>query len=448
MVGSRRLTDLAEDVAGRFGEAMSGMSPADGLVVALSGGADSAVCLWAAVRWAVGPVEGVHVDHSLPTSRRMREAAGRVGDALGASVRIEVVEVGAGASPEDRARQARYGALERAAEGRWILTGHTRDDQAETVLGNLLRGAGLDGLAGIPVRRGRIVRPLLEVGRDETRELATLLGLAWRDDPLNDNMRIRRNVLRRTVLPDLEERFNPRLKDALARTAAAAEGDRRVLETMVQRLPLVTGPAGVGMAAAILESVPGAVAARGARRLLREAGGPHAGSRRDVDMILAVAAGRRVSAPLGGGLTAIRRGALVMVVSSPEPGAPDMVTWGVPGTAEYGPWVLEAWLDDAPPVAFPLGASSVVWDADALPDQLEVRPARPGEEIAVAGVGHKPVTDVLAEAGVAADLRSRWPVVTAEGRPIWVPGGRRGDVGWVTAATRRYLWARARKEGA
>jgi tRNA(Ile)-lysidine synthetase-like protein len=216
---------------------------------------------------------------------------------------------------------------------------------------------------------------------------------------------------------------------------------------MARRMPMVTGAEGVGMAAALLETVPEAIAARGVRRLLRHAGGPHAGSRRDVEMVLAVAWGRRASAPLSGGLTAVRRGALVMVVSDRESGSPQPVVWVVPGTAEYGSWVLEAWLDEAPPAAFPVGAASVVWDADVLPDHLEVRPARAGEEMAVVGVGHKAVTDVLAEAGVPADLRPGWPVVAVDSGPIWVPGGRRGDAGWVTAATRRYLWARAWKEG-
>ena len=99
-------------------------------------------------------------------------------------------------------------ALEEVSED-WILLGHTADDQAETVLGNLLRSAGTRGLSGIRPQRDRFVRPLLEVSRSETRRLAALLDLPFVDDPQNDDLSIRRNRLRTETIPALAATYNP-----------------------------------------------------------------------------------------------------------------------------------------------------------------------------------------------------------------------------------------------
>ena len=136
--------------------------PPGSLLVALSGGADSAVLAWAAVA-ASDTVRAVFVDHRLDASDQLRAAATSIAAQLG--ITLDVVEAPierTAPSFEDAARAARYDALQAAAKpDELILTGHTADDQAETVLGHFLRGAGAAGLAGIPIRRGQIVRPLL-----------------------------------------------------------------------------------------------------------------------------------------------------------------------------------------------------------------------------------------------------------------------------------------------
>ncbi|HSR16270.1 MAG TPA: ATP-binding protein, partial [Gemmatimonadales bacterium] len=139
------------------------------LVVALSGGADSAVCAWAA-RESQPRARAVTIDHGLPASPQLVAAAASVARFLGLE---HTVIAAPAADDEDSLRRARYAALEGAATPEEIIvTAHTADDQAETILGNILRGAGAAGLGGMPPGRGRFLRPMLSLTRAEVRRLA------------------------------------------------------------------------------------------------------------------------------------------------------------------------------------------------------------------------------------------------------------------------------------
>jgi len=206
------------------------------MLVAFSGGADStALALGAGV---VGgrrgwPVRAVVVDHGLQagSSAVAREAAARL-EAF--SIPVEVVGVRVdetGEGVEAAARHARYAALLASASGgEAILLGHTLDDQAETVLLGLARGSGLRSLAGMRPRRGSFVRPLLGVRADTTRQACREWGVAWWDDPHNDEDRFTRVRVRRRVLPVLEAELGPGVADALARTAELAAADADYLD--------------------------------------------------------------------------------------------------------------------------------------------------------------------------------------------------------------------------
>lgn len=376
----------------------------------------------------------------------MEEAAAAVAEAVALRLSTVRVAVPAGASPEGQARAVRYRALESELSPReWLLTGHTADDQAETVLANLLRGAGTDGLAGIPVRRGRVVRPLLEVWRAEIRELATLLRLPWRDDPANADPEPLRNVVRRRLIPDLESRFNRALRASLVRTAGVLAAEAAVLESLAEPVA-VHGEEGMAqVAAAALQALPPPVAARVVRRALRSVVGGHAGGERDVRQALGVArAGGR--AELSGGVVAERVGPWLRLGAAAAPAPPAAAEWLLPGRVRYQDWTLEAWIETTPPVAFPLSAWQAVFDADAVGDRALVRSVGPGDRLPVPG-GHKQARDVLAESGVPAAARRAWPVVEVGGEVVWLPGVRRARSGWVRPATRRYLWAVATREG-
>lgn len=440
MAGSRRLTALSADVLSRIHPCV----PDGPLVVALSGGADSAVCAWAAA--ATGrPVRAIHVHHGFPASPHLEKAARAVAEELGIPLTVEQVTVPVGASPEGQARTVRYRVLESTpGTHESLLTGHTADDQAETVLGNLLRGSGAEGLAGIPRRRGRIVRPLLDVYRAETRELATLLGLPWVDDPANVDPAFRRTALRREIIPQLEATINPALRRSLVRTAAILAQEHAELDSAARVVVVEETATGVRVPAPLLVVLPPAVAARAVRRALRLVLGAYAGSAAEAARVVAVAGGGP-AAELSGGVRVERRGVWLTLDRAEQQAPPAPVEWPLPGRAEYGAWLLEGWIEHAAPPAFPLSPWVEVFDADHVTGPAVVRAAHPGDRVAISG-GHKPLGDVLAEGGVPKAERAVRPVVEASGSVIWVPGVRRAAAGWVSGTTRRYLWVRAAME--
>ena len=187
------------------------------------------------------------------------------------------------AGPEGAARAARYGALWPAADElgcAWLATGHTLDDQAETVLLQLLRGAGPDGLAGMAVRGGRLLRPLLGARRAETRACCAAIGLAWREDPTNAGDGPLRNRVRQQLLPLLEE-LRPGATQTLARTAALAADERAWLDPVVAETLAATLVEGVDsqapsarLDAEALAALPVALARRVVREAARRAGEP------------------------------------------------------------------------------------------------------------------------------------------------------------------------------
>jgi tRNA(Ile)-lysidine synthase len=211
VVGTRRLNQLAESVkeAADF--------PPPPFVVALSGGADSGACAWIAA--SLGPTRATHVHHGLAASDLMEAAAKAIAQTLG--IELDVVNIEVVPWSEGRARDLRYGALLGGLKpDEWLLTGHTADDQAETVFSNLLRGTGIEGLKGIPARRPPIARPLLGIDRSKTRELATLAGLKWIEDPTNLDLGPLRNRLRLRLLPQLEAEYNLSFRQHLVDVAS------------------------------------------------------------------------------------------------------------------------------------------------------------------------------------------------------------------------------------
>jgi tRNA(Ile)-lysidine synthase len=222
---TRRLTELTGAIKQRA------RLPEPPHVIALSGGADSAALADLVRSNFDDPTRCVHVNHGLAGSDLLASAAESIAKELSLPLEVVRVEVPKGPSPEARARDERYSALEGSISGKEsMLLGHTRNDQAETVLLNLVRGSGIRGLAGMPYRRGPgFFRPFLDVTRDETREYATLRGLPFVDDPTNSDQTIRRNRIRLEVIPRLEE-LNPNLIEALALTAEYLREDSEYLD--------------------------------------------------------------------------------------------------------------------------------------------------------------------------------------------------------------------------
>ena len=216
---------------------------ATGFVVGLSGGADSSALLAALVQLRgtnhLLPVRALHIDHGLQdAAASFREASESLCGALGVPLSIIAVPVLAptGVSIEAAARDARYAALGAQLQaGECLLTAHHGEDQAETLLLQALRGAGLKGLASMPICRefaaGWHLRPLLGVRRDDLRQFAAAKGIAGALDPMNADPRYDRVYLRRTLWPLIEARW-PGAGPALARSAAHAAEAQDLLDAI------------------------------------------------------------------------------------------------------------------------------------------------------------------------------------------------------------------------
>lgn len=413
--------------------------PAGPLVVALSGGADSAVLAWAAAQ-STETVRAVFVDHGLEPSSRLRQAAVDIASRLEISLDVVEAPVDRGTpSFEEAARTARYQALTAGAKpDETILTGHTADDQAETVLGNLLRGAGGGGLAGIPARRGQFFRPLLTIAREETRQLAGELGLPFFDDPDNESTSVRRNRLRHRLIPQLESEYNPQLKAALVQAGSLAAADDAVLENQAAAVPVLDDGEVVMIPAPLLAVLDVAIASRVVRRAIRRVRGPHAGTAEEIGAVLEVAEGTRAGAELTDRVRVEREGPMVVLSPGVVDPFPPLET-AIPGTVHFDRWRLDLIVTDDPPPA--LVGRTFVLDADRLDTDLLVRPAAAGERIEI-GDGGKRVGEALAEAGVPARLRPRWPVLESGGRIALIPGVRAAAWAWRGPSTARYLVAR------
>ncbi|MGK2949579.1 MAG: tRNA lysidine(34) synthetase TilS [Acidimicrobiales bacterium] len=256
---------------------------------AVSGGADSLALLALAVA-AGGLVTAVHVDHGLRAgSGAEAEVVAAAARRLGAGFRAERVVVPPGPNLEARARTARYGVL---PDG--VLTGHTADDQAETVLLNLLRGAALDGLAGFRPEQ----RPLRRLRRRDTHELCHRLDLEPVVDPTNTDPRFRRNRVRHELLPLLDAIAERDVVEVLARQADLIGADVALLDELARALDPTD--------AAALAAAPAALARRAIRQWLRHGHEQHPPSSASVERVLEVARGSAVACQVEGG-RAVRR---------------------------------------------------------------------------------------------------------------------------------------------
>ncbi|MEE1924311.1 tRNA lysidine(34) synthetase TilS [Pseudomonas sp. 148P] len=214
------------DLASRVQDKLAPWRDAPCWCVALSGGLDSTVLLHVLATLKERPaLRAIHVHHGLQHAADVwPEHCQRLCDALGVELLVRRVKVVQGASLEQAARDARYQAFAEVLQpGELLLTGQHREDQAETLLLRLLRGAGLRGLAAMPECRslaaGLLVRPLLDISRDDLLAFALAQGLSWVEDPSNADTRFNRNYLRHQVLPALTSRW-PQASRSLARASA------------------------------------------------------------------------------------------------------------------------------------------------------------------------------------------------------------------------------------
>ena len=288
------------------------------VLVACSGGADSlalAACLgFAAPR--LGLRAGLlSVDHGLQDGSRERAlAVAALAGPLGlAPAEALSVTVGRAGGPEAAARDARYEALSLAAprlDAVAVLLGHTRDDQAETVLLRLTRGSGTRSLSGMPATSGIYRRPLLGVARRTTRAACEALGLVPWDDPHNSDPAYTRVRVRHEVLPVLERELGPGVREALARTAGLCRDDADALDGWADEAYARCRGLGEELKVAELRELPGAVRRRVIQRAALAAGATASALAavhiEQVDRLVTDWRGQRV-VELPGGVGVVRR---------------------------------------------------------------------------------------------------------------------------------------------
>jgi tRNA(Ile)-lysidine synthase len=432
-------------LADALAEALARVAPIDRYRVAFSGGADSLALLhglWA-LRGRLAParIDAVHVHHGLhPDADTWAERCQVVCRRLG--VDLEVLRVDArprpGESPEAAARQARYRALSDMLDaGEAVCTAHHQRDQAETLLLQLLRGAGPAGLAAMPavasLGRGWLVRPILDVGPEALRDYLESHGMGWTEDPGNADRRYDRNFLRHEVMPRLMDRW-PGAQRTLAR-AAAHQADGMAVADALARLDLdaARDPRTGTLSLPALTALPAPRARNLLRGWLAERGLPAAGAVHLQEILDGLVSARNDAMPLVTWPGAeVRRHRDALHAQAPLPSHdPDRVLPWVPGEAlELPHGELDATLAEG------RGLRA----APSMGARVEVRFRRGGERFRPVGRRHSTTLKKLLQASdLPPWLRERVPLVYIDDElaavaGMWVAeahaaGGR--DSGWV-----------------
>jgi tRNA(Ile)-lysidine synthase len=398
----RKLSALA-DLAG----------PPSRLVIGFSGGLDSTVLLHAlASHWRESVLLAVYIDHQLhDESSNWGQQCGQVAGQLGVEFRsIEVdVDLQAGQGPEAAARSARYDALRSVIQhGDWLLSAHHKDDQAETLLLNLLRGSGPAGLAGIgevlPFAEGWLVRPMLEFSRSELREYASVNKLTWIDDPSNEDRQFDRNYLRHEVMPRLEKRW-PEATSRLRQSALLAGEAAGMLDQLAHADLQSLGQRPERLSVAGMRALPPERQRNVIRYVVRELGFPAPPSRQLQSLVDELIPAREDAQPLvcwnGVEVRRYRDSIYILAAIGDLADVPSR-------TIDDGALVLGA----------NMGELRLHPDAEAglstavVASGLEIRYRQGGEEIKLSGQSHtKKLKKLLQDEGVVPWMRERLPLV-------------------------------------
>jgi tRNA(Ile)-lysidine synthase len=392
-------------------EAARGLVVADEpLLVLVSGGGDSVCLLDVAVRLDAR-VTALHVNYGLREGAAgdeelVQELCSRLGVPLFAE-RVTLGDPAAG-NLQERARDARYALAERLAEGDYA-TGHTASDQAETVLYRLAVSPGSRALHGMPARRGRLVRPLLGVTREEVRAYLRSRGLEWREDPSNADRRFARARVRHDLIEALRS-IGPAAERTVAETARQLREEASVLDAAVDAALEELG-GGPGVSASVLGRQLPAVRRLVLRRLAEQAGGELAAG--EAEQILALGGRGSKSLDLGGGLRAVVEYGTLRFTRAPDAAVPDPVALPVPGHVRFGDWEVEA----------SVGGPGDVAVHGELGSILTVRGWRDGDRMRPVGLGGtKTLQDLFTDRKVPRALRHTLPVVVSGEEIVWVAG--------------------------
>jgi tRNA(Ile)-lysidine synthase len=274
------MTDAIVEIRSAVRVHLQQLEAGDTFLVAVSGGADSLALAYALLKeaqpLALRPI-AVTIDHQLQSTSA--EVAARTSDQLRgfgySEVKIEKVVVSRESGVEAGARDARYKALSDLADklkAKKVFLGHTRDDQAETVLLGLARGSGTRSLSGMAVENGIYIRPLLAITREQSVKACKEIGVDYWSDPHNINPEFSRVRVRREVLPVMEEKIGPGIAAALARSAALLRDDADALDAIAAQA--ISSLDLSDLDCELLSELPRAIRSRILRMAIYAAGAP------------------------------------------------------------------------------------------------------------------------------------------------------------------------------
>lgn len=446
-------------------------------VVAVSGGGDSVGLL--RVLHGLAPDLGLklsvaHLNHGVRGDAARRDAEFVRDLALSLGLPVDVGQwapVRPGHFEAD-ARRARYAWLQNVAAARGasvLAVGHTRDDQAETILHRIIRGTGPRGLAGMPSKRLLsddprvfLIRPLLSVSRADLGDYLQELGQTFLDDATNVDLAYTRARLRHDLLPKLARDYNPRVAEALVRLGKLAAANEAALESRLRALETDVLPAAapdhIELKRDRLVRLPGFLRAEVIRRAWRRAGWPEAGMSADRwRRMAAQARGQTVSRlSVGAGVELSTTGSedqppnrfiLKRLSAALHPLAErkDFVPLDVPGTVSWHDGTLSALLDPDPdPNCNSNSPRDETIDLDRVVPPLTVRAPAPGDRFQPLGMRGEsmPLNDFFRGRGVAREARARTPLLCDAVGIIWVAGHRIAERVKLTEQTRRTLGLR------
>nr|WP_255654977.1 tRNA lysidine(34) synthetase TilS [Cohnella sp. REN36] len=443
------------------------LRPGERVVAAVSGGPDSMALLHLlralSDEFGIG-LAAAHVNHRFRGTESDAEAAfvRRVCEEWGVPCEIALIDVPAyiaetGLSPQEAARDKRYAFLREVARrygARTIALGHHADDQAETVLMRLLRGSGIGGLAGIPMRRAEkeleLIRPLLRITKGELLLYDERYGVPYVTDSSNADPHYFRNAIRLEVMP-LLERFNPQLRGTLIRLAELASADHDYLDGEAGRALsdlAVRDGAGWSLECRRFRDLHVALQRRTIKLILDCLAGPRSSLpfERVEDAAAAIAADSPavVRMDVGADIVLIREYDVAYIGPSRPSQAPFAYQVTAADTdvvvAESGV-VFRVRRMDGPRTSLPGSRREAFFDEAELAWPLVIRNRKPGDRMAPMGLnGSKKVQDMFVDAKIPRSERDQRPLLTdGADRILWIPGLRRSRHAVPDAASRSVI---------
>jgi tRNA(Ile)-lysidine synthase len=433
------------------------------VVVGVSGGADSTALLhslWSLKDELRITLIAGHLNHGIRGKEAdedavfVEELTSRLGVAL-VKLKVDVPQLRKQMRMglEEAARKVRYDFLEglasdaRAAR---IAVAHTSDDQVETVLLNIIRGTGPDGLAGMPAVRDKIIRPLIDISRKEVETYLNENGLSWRTDTSNLDAEYTRNRVRLQLIPFIEEQFNPRIKDAILSLSQLSREESEVVKndasnayasSVVRECPQI-----VTFNARSLGSLSYALQRRCLRRAIETVKGDLLDVKYEqVERIIEkLRSGEEFTLTLPSGIVYAQlvQNELQIFKREIEP-QPIIVSQKlqVPGRTIIPEFGVEIETRYVPNNLRPKLRSQVILDAEKLNGPLIVRNWMPGDRIIPFGMtGHKKLQDLFVDMKIPRQERIRIPVITDSEKIVWVAGLTVSELVRVTEDTKEAIW--------